>query len=211
MTRPGYWVLYDVEVKELKKWYVRLMRGCGMARWPEYGDGDREEVPSRIGKVKEKHWRRMPEHRRQKVIANLREKRRLKEERQRQLAADERRASLPRPRQAAVVDDCRASLPRRTRPPPPVPVPRRERERASLTWIFSMAVVVLFALVINSSYVLSPFVKQSHGRLSRAFTATRHAAVSIKSAAAVSVEDAAAAFKDATVGVTHANGGIGAG
>uniref|UniRef100_A0A0E0JFW3 Uncharacterized protein n=1 Tax=Oryza punctata TaxID=4537 RepID=A0A0E0JFW3_ORYPU len=89
MTRIGYWILYNLRINEIKPSYERLMRERGMARWPEYGAADREEVRSLIGKVKEEYWRRMPEHRRQKLVASLEEKRRLKEERrdQKRLAA----------------------------------------------------------------------------------------------------------------------------
>ncbi|EAZ11119.1 hypothetical protein OsJ_00966 [Oryza sativa Japonica Group] len=126
MTRLGYWIVYDLDAKELRTWYEeRLLRDRGMARWPEYGAGDREEVRSLIARVREEYWRRMPEHRRQKFVARLEEERRLKEESdQRQqlaAAADERRGA-----QMAAVDDgkLRASSRSSTQPPP-----RRRRRR----------------------------------------------------------------------------------
>uniref|UniRef100_A0A0D9Y5J2 Uncharacterized protein n=1 Tax=Oryza glumipatula TaxID=40148 RepID=A0A0D9Y5J2_9ORYZ len=152
MTRLGYWIVYDLDAKELRTWYEeRLLRDRGMARWPEYGAGDREEVRSLIARVREEYWRRMPEHRRQKFVARLEEERRLKEESdQRQqlaAAADERRGA-----QMAAVDDgkLRASSRSSTQPPrrrrrrrwaPPPPPPRL---LGILLWILAAEIVLLF-------------------------------------------------------------------
>uniref|UniRef100_A0A0D9UZ08 Uncharacterized protein n=1 Tax=Leersia perrieri TaxID=77586 RepID=A0A0D9UZ08_9ORYZ len=91
MTRMGYWVTYRFHAVEVNKWYTRLTHEFGIDQWPEYSDGDKETVRLLIGKVKEEYWRRMPEEQRQMVIANLTEKRRVKEEERLRLKEEKRR------------------------------------------------------------------------------------------------------------------------
>uniref|UniRef100_A0A0D9UYJ8 Uncharacterized protein n=1 Tax=Leersia perrieri TaxID=77586 RepID=A0A0D9UYJ8_9ORYZ len=123
-----------------------------MEQWLEYGDGNREEVRSLIGKVKEEYWRRMPEQQRQKVIANLAEKRRIKEEKakkERALVAaavgeKKRRATQSlRPRPTAVDKQRRAWKPRWWLW---LMAPMQPHEFVVIKWIITVELAVVFAL-----------------------------------------------------------------